>query len=105
MTESQVHVALDFFLHLVEPFTRPQAWPRPLEKVEALSKGRVRLSIRGDRVPAAGGQRAGQKATSETQGPLSGVYHLAYTYWMEQGQHWKNTPGAIEFVMERMEKQ
>jgi len=29
----------------------------------------------------------------------------AYTYWMEQGQHWKNTPGAIEFVMERMEKQ
>jgi len=77
----------------------------PSYKVEALSKGRVRLSIRGDRVPAAGGQRAGQKATSETQGPLSELYHLAYTYWMEQGQHWKNTPEAIEFVMDRMEKQ
>jgi tetratricopeptide (TPR) repeat protein len=29
----------------------------------------------------------------------------AYTYWMEQGQHWKNTPGAIEFVMECLQRQ
>jgi tetratricopeptide (TPR) repeat protein len=29
----------------------------------------------------------------------------AYIYWMEQGQHWKDTPGAIEFVRERLQRQ
>jgi len=29
----------------------------------------------------------------------------AYTYWMDQGQHWENTPGAIEFVRERLQRQ
>jgi tetratricopeptide (TPR) repeat protein len=28
----------------------------------------------------------------------------AYIYWVDQGQHWKNTPGAIDFVMERLKK-
>ena len=27
----------------------------------------------------------------------------AYIYWVDQGQHWKSTPGAIDFVMERLE--
>jgi tetratricopeptide (TPR) repeat protein len=27
----------------------------------------------------------------------------AYWYWIDQGQHWKNTPGAIEFVRECLE--
>jgi len=29
----------------------------------------------------------------------------AYYYWTEQGQHWKDTPGALEFVRECLEKQ
>jgi hypothetical protein len=28
----------------------------------------------------------------------------AYVYWIEQGQHWKGTPGAIEFVRKRLER-
>lgn len=28
----------------------------------------------------------------------------AYIYWMDQGQHWKNTPGAIAFVRERLQR-
>jgi len=26
----------------------------------------------------------------------------AYSYWQEQGQHWKNTAGAIDFVKEHL---
>ena len=29
----------------------------------------------------------------------------AYYYWMEQGQHWEDTPGAIEFVKNGLRKQ
>ena len=29
----------------------------------------------------------------------------AYYYWIEQGSHWKNTPGALEFVRECLNKQ
>ena len=29
----------------------------------------------------------------------------AYYYWTDQGQHWVNTPGAIEFVRDRQEGQ
>jgi tetratricopeptide (TPR) repeat protein len=28
----------------------------------------------------------------------------AYIYWVDQGQHWKKTPGAIAFVMEHPKK-
>jgi len=27
----------------------------------------------------------------------------AYWYWIDQGQYWRNTPGAIEFVRECLE--
>lgn len=29
----------------------------------------------------------------------------AYYYWIEQGPHWKNTPGALEFVRECLNRQ
>ncbi|MCF8026124.1 MAG: hypothetical protein K9K82_11650 [Desulfobacteraceae bacterium] len=40
----------------------------------------------------------------ETKYIAHGGKDEAYIYWMENGKHWKETPGAIEFVREYLSK-